>query len=318
MANSDLPNLPGYMTDATAELQWAERCERHGGERHELGSSHQGRPIYGYRFHRSVSNDAHDGRSVPVVFLLSLVHPMEWIGRELHLALLDQLLSESGPIEILSLPNANPDGTARVEAALRSGRPAWVRGNADGIDLNRNFPVSFRRRSKLIDWWPMWRPGPAPASEPETKAVLEFVRGRKIQLSLTLHSFGRWIFYPPGGQNRPDTITDAHGRLVADALRTGNPLQYQSALLAAWSWWFRAYGIEIDTLREQNGGWTYLVELGRSSFARWGFRELAQPFFVFNPRIPQREIDGVLPLLTRLARAALTTPRPGSAPDSKA
>ncbi len=297
------------MSDRVAELRWRERCNRYSGEQIQIGTSREGRAIHGYRFRNlSSGNSNASSHPPPVIFLISLVHPMEWIGREAHLELLDHLLAKPGPWEILSLPNANPDGTARVEASLRRGRPTWVRGNAAGVDLNRNFPVSFRRRSRLIDWWPMWRPGPGPASEPETQAVLEFVRGYSLQLSLSFHSFGRWFFYPPGGIHSADSRTTRHGQLIESALLEGNPLAYRNALLGAWSWWFRAYGIEIDTLQERHGGWTFLLELGRSSFARWGIRKLLQPFFVFNPQNPRAEIEGVLPILLHLSQAAISTP----------
>jgi protein MpaA len=57
-------------------------------------------------------------------------------------------------VELLLVPELNPDGVA-----------AGVRCNANGVDLNRNFP-----------WG--WRPddgGPGPLSEPETAAVADLI-----------------------------------------------------------------------------------------------------------------------------------------------
>ena len=69
-------------------------------------------------------------------------------------------------VEVWLVPVANPDGSA-----------AGVRCNANGVDLNRNFP------------WE-WHPsdgGPAPLSEPETQALAGLVEQLHPDLVIWLH-----------------------------------------------------------------------------------------------------------------------------------
>jgi hypothetical protein len=91
------------------------------------------------------------------------------------------------------IPDMNPDAVAR-------GRNAGARVNANSVDLNRNFPS----RNWVSDWdhsncWNE-RPttgGTSPGSEPETRAVINFIRPRHIQALISYHSAALGVF--PGG-----------------------------------------------------------------------------------------------------------------------
>jgi murein peptide amidase A len=91
------------------------------------------------------------------------------------------------------IPDMNPDAVAR-------GRNAGARVNANGVDLNRNFPTH--------NWVPDWdhgncwneRPttgGVAGGSEPETRAVASFILSHRIQALISYHSAALGVF--PGG-----------------------------------------------------------------------------------------------------------------------
>lgn len=294
MADRPLPR--GYGGSEALERRLVALLAR-GGVRETIGSSREGRPIHAYRWGETCP---------PAVLVISLLHPMEWIGLETHLALLEALLLHADPAAdpamrrppgVLSIPVANPDGFARVEASLREGRPRWVRGNAARVDLNRNFPVGHRARPSLLAWWPLYRPGPTPLSEPETAAIAAWIEGKPLRLSVSLHSFGRQVFVPPARAWRPLPGTTS---MVAAALTATANSGYRARQLGRWSPFFRAHGTEIDFLREATHAPAFLVEISRGGFGRWGVRRLMQPFYLFNPSQPETEIARVLPVLRRL------------------
>ena len=64
-------------------------------------------------------------------------------------------------VRLWLIPDMNPDGAAR-----------GTRANADGVDLNRNFPFAWRRLGKPGS---RYYSGTRPASEPETRAVEAFI-----------------------------------------------------------------------------------------------------------------------------------------------
>lgn len=93
------------------------------------------------------------------------------------------------------LPVVNPDGLLK--------RPA-TRVNARGVDLNRNFPTDNWEKDAPRYWIkytskdPRRNPGPAPASEPETRWVLAEMEAFKPDLIISVHApFGLLDFDGP-------------------------------------------------------------------------------------------------------------------------
>ena len=107
-------------------------------------------------------------KDVPTVVLIAAMHGDEAAPRQLLRALRD------GPpiwdVNLWVLPTYNPDGVA-----------AGTRRNARGVDLNRNFPYR---------WAPLdgeTESGPRPRSEPETRAVMRFLRDVRPDRILSFH-----------------------------------------------------------------------------------------------------------------------------------
>jgi len=128
-----------------------------------LGYSRAGRAIVAY--HRSGS------RATRELVVIGAIHGDEPKG----LAVTTLLKSMNLPanLGVWIIPTMNPDG-------VRSNR----RGNARGVDLNRNFPYSWVSANAGTSRWS----GPAAASEPETKAVKAFLTKVKPKLVVIFHS----------------------------------------------------------------------------------------------------------------------------------
>jgi len=85
-------------------------------------------------------------------------------------------------VQLCVLPVLNPDGLARDE-----------RTNANGVDLNRNWPAedwsaeAFHPASGPVSG------GPRPLSEPETQALADFVRDVAPAVIVTWHSYAALV-----------------------------------------------------------------------------------------------------------------------------
>jgi protein MpaA len=131
-------------------------------ERRVIGTSVQGRSLEAYRM---------GAKGGAVVVIIGVIHGDEDAG----LLITDELLKMSAPrgVELWVVPTMNPDGTALDQ-----------RGNANLVDLNRNFPYAWAKMGKPGYWQ---FSGPKRASEPETKAVVKFMREIKPELGIWYH-----------------------------------------------------------------------------------------------------------------------------------
>ncbi|HEU5253293.1 MAG TPA: M14 family zinc carboxypeptidase [Solirubrobacterales bacterium] len=147
--------------------------------RQTIGRSVQGRPIVLFSA----------GPSSPAlkVLVVGAIHGDEAAGMRIAL----RLIAGAAPpgTELQVVPTINPDGIA-----------AGTRGNAHGVDLNRNFPHR-------------WRPlsggeysGPAPLSEPETRAAHTLIRREQPDITI-------WFHQPFGLVDRPNGNPYAAHRL---------------------------------------------------------------------------------------------------------
>lgn len=132
--------------------------------REVVGTSVQGRPIVAV--HR-----AHAG-ATRTVLVIGNVHGDEQAGLRVVRRLRDRA-DLPADLDLWLVPTANPDGTA-----------ARTRTNAHAVDLNRNFPYLWGAGPRGATWG-----GPAPLSEPETRALRALV--------LRLHPVLTVVFHQP-------------------------------------------------------------------------------------------------------------------------
>lgn len=94
--------------------------------------------------------------------------------------LIEELCANPPDHAVIVVPIVNPDGY-----------DARRRCNAAGVDINRNFPtgdwIRGGRRSRHY-------PGPKPASEPETRTIMEIVEAVDPARIITIHSIDRHRF----------------------------------------------------------------------------------------------------------------------------
>jgi murein peptide amidase A len=139
-------------------------------ERSVIGHSVQGRPIVSIR---SGTLDA-----AVRILVVGSIHGNEAAGMRITRRLIG--LGAPKSAELLVVPTLNPDGLA-----------AGTRGNAHGVDLNRNFP---------FDWRPLSGgeySGPGPLSEPESRAAHRFILRTKPDVTI-------WLHQPFGLVDRPN------------------------------------------------------------------------------------------------------------------
>lgn len=173
-------------------------------------------------------------------------------------------------ITLYILPIANPDGYA-------AGNDRVVgRTNGNTVDLNRNWdfqwqPDAFHGNRNISG-------GSAPFSEPETRALRDFITGYAISDTIFYHSAFNAVF-AGAGITQTETITLA--RLMADAtgyrMLSGIPGQVTTGDAIDWLTVNGYNAIEIELLTHQDTDWEQNLR-GLRAFLRWKLPEqTAQP-----------------------------------------
>ncbi len=144
-----------------------------------------------------------------------------------------------GQIEIHVISRMNPDGCL-----------ANIRQNSNGVDLNRNMPTK--------DWTSKaanerYIPGTEPASEPETKILIQLLEMHSFAAILTFHSFDPMINYNGPSLGLAKAISEKCGYKVTSDIGYPTP-----GSLGTWAGAERG----IPTI-------TYEIERGLDAAASW-------------------------------------------------
>ncbi len=136
-----------------------------------IGRSERGRPI------RALLVGS--PRARVKVLVVGAVHGNEQAGR----AVVSRLRRARPPrgTALWLVDDANPDGTA-----------AGSRHNANGVDLNRNFPYRWQPQDDVYE------SGPGPASEAETQAMQRFIERERPRISVWYHQALRMVVKSTG------------------------------------------------------------------------------------------------------------------------
>ncbi|MES9601931.1 DUF2817 domain-containing protein [Actinomadura sp. NPDC000929] len=128
-----------------------------------LGRSVQGRPI--------VAVELGNPRAARRVLVVGCLHGDEQAGVPVAHA----LAARTGPTDtnLWVVPTFNPDGMA-----------SRTRGNAHGVDLNRNFPAGWR---PIDSRGSVNYSGPRPLSEPESRYAADLIRRIRPTIGIWFH-----------------------------------------------------------------------------------------------------------------------------------
>jgi protein MpaA len=161
-----------------------------------VGTSVQGRELVVHYF------DGAPSRSQRPVLILAAIHGNETETAPLARAFVEHLRNHPGDLHgqnVAVLCQANPDGCT-----------AGTRVNANGVDLNRNFPAknwrTALRRTQYFN-------GTEPASEPETRALMRLIDDLKPVRICSIHSIDR---------DRQQNNYDGPGEGIAKAMAAHN------------------------------------------------------------------------------------------------
>jgi hypothetical protein len=175
-------------TLADREATYPDLCARY-----DLGLSVEGRHLWALRISDNVLLEEDE----PEFKYISTMHGDEVVGTELCMMLIDYLLSRYGTdpqatnivneTELWIVPLMNPDGYDRAPR---------MRYNANGVDLNRDFPA----------WG---EPNTPDGRELETQRIMNWSFEHAFTCSANLHTGSLVVNYPldnddPGSQYTPD------------------------------------------------------------------------------------------------------------------
>ncbi|XP_023166118.1 zinc carboxypeptidase [Drosophila hydei] len=173
-------------------------------EEFSIGKSYEGRDIRGIKISH--------GSNKPGIFIESNIHAREWITSASATWFINELLtSQKEEVRKLAdsydwyiIPVFNVDGfeySHRSNRLWRKTRQPHATSTCIGVDGNRNFNSHFMENNGASS-----NPcsetfaGEVPWSEPETKALSDYLTTIKDKFSvyLSFHSYGQWLLSPYG------------------------------------------------------------------------------------------------------------------------
>jgi protein MpaA len=150
-----------------------------------VGRSTQGRPLVVGRFGPDAG---------PVLLIVGGVHGDEASSVAAAIELCGWLAAHPPGRRVWVLPALNPDGVV-----------AGTKNSASDVDLNRNFPAD----NFCAEHQPGYCPGPAPLSEPETRALASLVG--EVEAVVAIHAPFACVNYDGPAQAWAEVIAGSCG-----------------------------------------------------------------------------------------------------------
>ncbi|XP_017788792.1 PREDICTED: carboxypeptidase B-like [Habropoda laboriosa] len=199
-----------------------------------IGHSFEGQPI---KMIKISTGPNKEGETKPAIWIDAGMHAREWIGSAVATYIASQLVEKNTSYaklldnaDWMILPVANPDGYEFTHIGDRLWRKTrsnhgedqddsryshssflqlvnhyarWLWGKCEGVDPNRNFGYHWgevQEGGASLDPCHETYAGPYAFSEPETKAMADYILANKrnIRMYLTLHSYSQMWLVPWG------------------------------------------------------------------------------------------------------------------------
>jgi predicted deacylase len=305
--------LAPYPTPEARDDHTRELARALSAEIRPFGQSVEGRPLLAVRV-PAVNKDA------PKALITGNIHGVEWISSQVVLGVLESLATgEAGTYagrlheraEIWAVPCLNPDGYARTFVSEGHGSLAGLRTNANGVDLNRNFPLPAGQVRKRLPGAGSSVPGKAtyvgtgPLSEPESLALEQLLLEQTFHAGVNGHSFmGKVI--PARTIRQADS---AVYKRLCHALAKAQPFASYGRLASPW---FDTFTGELED-HQHHAHRMWAVCLETFSFGASVRQHVRAPslFWRFNPRERQPWIENDVAAVCAFLLAALDETRPG-------
>lgn len=226
-----------------------------------IGKSLEGRDIWAIKISDNVRTD----EAEPAILVNGMHHAREVMTPEITTDMITYLTSNYGKLpevtkwvdetEIWVVPMFNVDGNNKMWTE----NSMWRKNTRDGfgVDLNRNYPYGWNscNGSSASTGAQDYR-GTAPASEPETQAMMNLVAEIKPVFDISYHSYSEIVIYPYGC--RPNrTPTEEAVEIIGSEI--GKKINYKPG--TAWELLYNADGGDIDWMYTAHQVIPFVIEV---------------------------------------------------------
>lgn len=194
----------------------------------QIGTSVDNRAIYAYRLGKGkkeiyidASTHAREHMTTNVVMKMIDTYTKAYVrGTTINGENIRKILNETS---IWFVPMVNPDGVTLVQHGLKSVSTTYrnqvlaanggsrdfqrYKANIRGVDLNRNYPAGWQSFNSVKTPNYQHYKGKTASSEPETVALIQFVKQHQFKTYITYHSSGQ-VLYWRYGQPKKREIRD--------------------------------------------------------------------------------------------------------------
>ncbi|XP_043917854.1 carboxypeptidase O-like [Protopterus annectens] len=240
---------------------------------HLLGMTSEKRPMYYLKIAQQST------KPKKIIWMDCGIHAREWIAPACCQWFTKEILQnyKTDPrmrcilqnIEFNILPVYNIDGyvyTWTTDRLWRKSRSLSLVENCTcvGTDLNRNFEAQWCTVGGSYNCCSTMFCGFGPASEPETKAVSDFLKRRKSDILgyFSIHSYGQQILTPYGYTSEPPTNNEEliqTAQKAAMAIKEKHGMDYKAG--PCYSVLYEMAGSSLDYARDIGIEFSYIFEL---------------------------------------------------------